>query len=47
MFEDTIHRILTGQTMTRRQLRIAGIIALAWISMDVIEFIDVVVRWFL
>ncbi len=37
---DALHRIFTGQTLTPRQLRIAGFVVLAWIAIDVIQFGD-------
>lgn len=37
---DAIHRILTGQTLTPTQLRIAGVVILLWILIDVIQFVD-------
>lgn len=43
---DAIHRILTGQALTPRQLAAGGFLVGAWILMDVIEFIDMVVHWF-
>jgi hypothetical protein len=37
---DTIHRILSGQALTPRELRWAGIIVILWILMDVVQFAD-------
>lgn len=39
---DLIHRALSGQTLTRNELRAAGIFILVWFVMDVIQFIDFV-----
>lgn len=40
---DAIHRILSGQSLTPRELTGAGIFVLVWFGMDVIMFIDFIV----
>lgn len=40
---DALHRILTGQTLTQRQLAVAGWIVVAWIAMDVVMFADFII----
>jgi hypothetical protein len=42
---DFLHRILSGQTLTARELRIAGYIVLAWFLMDAIEWSDWLLHW--
>lgn len=42
---DAIHRILTGQALTPRQLIGGGIFVLCWFIMDVIQFADMVRGW--
>ena len=37
---DTIHRILSGQSITPTELRIAGTIVLIWFLMDLIQWLD-------
>lgn len=37
---DTVHRVLTGQTVTRIELTIAGIVVVLWIAMDVHQYIS-------
>lgn len=37
---DALHRILVGQTTTRKQLIVAGVVVIVWILMDVIQFVD-------
>jgi hypothetical protein len=37
---DAIHRILTGQSLTAKELRIAGILVLLWFLMDLIQWVD-------
>ena len=43
--EDYIHRVLTGQTVTPNEQRIAGLIVLIWFLMDAIERSDWLLRW--
>lgn len=43
---DAIHQILSGQTLTRRQLRIAGGFIALWFLMDAVQFADMVAGWF-
>lgn len=43
---DALHRILAGQTLTRRDLIFAGWFVIVWFVMDVIQFIDMIVGWF-
>ncbi len=45
MFE-ALHRILSGQSLTRGQLIGAGIFVITWFTMDVIQFLDMVRGWF-
>ena len=37
---ETLHRVLSGQALTPRQLFWAGIFVLVWFIMDVIQFAD-------
>lgn len=37
---DSIHRILAGQPLTPRELRIAGVIVMAWFLMDLAQWVD-------
>lgn len=37
---DTIHRILAGQPLTRRELRAAGCVVILWFAMDTAQWID-------
>jgi hypothetical protein len=37
---DAFHRILTGQPLTVKELRIAGIIVLVWFLMDLVQWVD-------
>jgi len=37
---DAFHRILTGQPLTPKELRIAGLLVLAWFFMDLIQWLD-------
>ena len=37
---ETLHRILSGQALTPRQVTLAGFFVLVWFGMDVIMFID-------
>lgn len=39
---DALHRITSGQTLTPRQLKLAGAFAILWFAMDVIQFADMV-----
>ena len=43
---DALHRILTGQSLTERQLFWAGVFVMVWFGMDVIQFIDFVYEKF-
>lgn len=40
---DVLHRILTGQTLTKNQLVFGGCFVLFWFFIDMIEFMD----WFI
>lgn len=42
---DALHRILTGQALTPRQLAIGGGFIMLWFAMDVIQFADMVTGW--
>lgn len=35
---DTLHRILSGQSVTKRELLFAGLFVAVWFLMDVIQF---------
>lgn len=37
---DTIHRVLTGQPLSRRELIAAGILVLIWFVMDLVQWLD-------
>lgn len=37
---DALHRILAGQPLTPRELRIAGVLVLLWFLMDLAQWID-------
>jgi hypothetical protein len=37
---DFLHRILSGQTLTRRELHIAGWFVVAWFILDLVEWVD-------
>lgn len=43
---DAFHRVLTGNTLSRRQLIGAGVFVLVWFAMDVIQFADFVMQKF-
>jgi hypothetical protein len=36
---DSLHRVLTGQTATRIELIVAGIVVLFWIAIDVHQYV--------
>lgn len=36
---DALHRALTGQTVSKRELVIGGVFILVWFGMDVAQFI--------
>jgi hypothetical protein len=40
-----VHRIFSSQTVTPRQLKIAGLLALEWWLMDHVWFIGTVFGW--
>lgn len=40
-----IHRVLTGQTVSPTELRVAGAIVLLWFLMDAIEWSDWLLHW--
>jgi hypothetical protein len=42
---DYLHRVLTGQTVSPTELRIAGLIVLVWFLMDAIEWSDWLLKW--
>jgi hypothetical protein len=42
---DYLHRVLTGQTVSPTELRVAGIVVLLWILMDAVEWSDWLFRW--
>jgi len=37
---DPVHRILTGQTLSRKELIVGGIIVVIWFAMDVVQWVD-------
>lgn len=37
---ESIHRILTGQTLSRKELVIGGILVGLWFAMDLVQWID-------
>lgn len=37
---DALHRILSGQSVTKRELTWAGVFVIGWFVMDVIQFAD-------
>ncbi len=43
---DTIHRILSGQSLSRKELIGAGIFVMVWFLMDVVQFVDMIVGKF-
>ena len=44
--EDRVLRIASGAPLTRREIRFAGIFALAWFAMDGFWFIGTLNHWF-
>ncbi len=42
---EALHRILSGQALTKGQLIGAGVFVFVWFLMDVIQFLDMVGRW--
>lgn len=43
---DVLHRILTGQTISRKELAVAGIVVGVWFAMDLVQWIDwAVAKW--
>jgi hypothetical protein len=42
---DYLHRVLTGQTVSPTELRVAGLIVLVWFLMDAIEWSDWLLKW--
>jgi len=42
---DYLHRVLTGQTVSPTELRIAGLIILIWFLADMLEWSDWLLRW--
>jgi hypothetical protein len=45
-FDDSVLRIVSGASLTRRELRLAGIFALVWFAMDGFWFISTLNHWF-
>lgn len=37
---DAIHRILTGQPLTRKELIVGGVFVIVWFLMDLVQWID-------
>jgi hypothetical protein len=44
--EDRVLRITSGAPVTRREIRLAGMFALAWFAMDAFWFISTLNHWF-
>lgn len=42
---DFLARILSGQPLTQRELRIAGWVAFIWFLADMIEWSDWLLKW--
>lgn len=42
---EQLHRALSGQTLTPRQLRAAGWFVAVWFLMDVVQFFDMIWGW--
>lgn len=43
---DALHRILTGNTLTNKQLVFAGVFVIFWFLIDIIQFVDWVISKF-
>lgn len=43
--QDSVHRIITGAPITRRELRYASILVLVWFTMDAVWFLLTVFGW--
>lgn len=43
---DSLHRIVSGAPISRRELRLAGLFALAWFAMDAVWFLGTLNHWF-
>lgn len=43
---DTIHRILAGQPLSPRELRIAGFVVILWFAMDFAQWLDWLINKF-
>jgi hypothetical protein len=37
---DSVHRIMTGQALTRNELRLAGFFIAVWFLMDLVQWLD-------
>lgn len=37
---DSLHRMMTGQTLTRQELRYGGLFIAAWFLMDLVQWLD-------
>jgi hypothetical protein len=44
--DDSVLRIVAGASLTRREIRLAGIFALVWFAMDLFWFISTLNHWF-
>ena len=44
--EDRVLRIASGTPLTRREIRLAGMLALLWFTMDAFWFISTLNHWF-
>lgn len=42
---EALNRILSGQSLTPRQLLGAGVFVAVWFGMDLVQFVDMVVGW--
>jgi hypothetical protein len=43
---DPVHRVLTGQTLTRKELMIGGFVVAIWFVMDLVQWLDWLVSKF-
>ena len=43
---DALHRIVSGAPISPREVRFAGLFALAWFAMDVFWFVCTLNHWF-
>jgi hypothetical protein len=43
---DVLHRVVSGAPITPRELRLAGVFALVWFSVDMFWFVSTLFHWF-